>query len=201
MTRAVAWDIDGTLVDSEHLHHTALMTVSARYGVPITAADTRFIGVSMDQVWSMLRDSYPRQLRESEWEQAITQTYLSRASQLRAFPGALQAMAALQQAAIAQCCVSNSSRIIVAANLAAIGALPYLAFAISRDDVVRGKPDALPYLEACRRLQLAPADVLVVEDSETGLSSARAAGCSVLRFGAEFASYQQVLDRFADRGA
>jgi HAD superfamily hydrolase (TIGR01509 family) len=199
MTRAVAWDIDGTLADSEQLHHAALMTVSARYGVSIAATDARFIGVSMDHVWLMLRESYPAQLRESDWEQAITQAYLSQAAQLRAFPGALQVMAALQQAGIPQCCVSNSSRAVVAANLVAIGALPYLAFAISRDDVVRGKPDPLPYLEACRRLQLAPTEVLVVEDSETGIIAARAAGCPVLRFGAEFAGYQQVLDRIAER--
>lgn len=197
MTRAVAWDIDGTLVDSEHLHHAALMTVSARYGVTIAATDARFIGVSMDQVWLVLRESYPAQLREAEWTEAITQTYLSRASQLRVFPGTLQAMAALQQAGVPQCCVSNSPRAIVAANLAAIGALPYLVFAISRDDVVRGKPDPMPYREACRRLQLAPAEVLVVEDSETGITSARSAGCPVVRFGAEFADYQQVLRTIA----
>lgn len=199
MTRAVAWDIDGTLVDSEPLHHAALMTVSARYGVPLDSDDQRFVGVSMDQVWLALRDSYPVQLRESEWQQAITQAYLSRSSQLRAFPGALQAMAMLQQAGIPQCCASNSSRAIVAANLAVSGALPYLAFAISRDDVVHGKPDPAPYLEACRRLRLAPADVLVVEDSDTGIASARAAGCPVLRFGAEFASYHQVLDALVGR--
>jgi HAD superfamily hydrolase (TIGR01509 family) len=193
MTRAVAWDVDGTLVDSESLHHAALMAVSARHGVPIAPDDERFVGVSMDQVWLALRESYPAQLHESQWEQAITQIYLSRSAQLRPFPGALQALAALQQAGILQCCASNSSRIIVAANLEAIGALPYLAFAICRDDVVRGKPDPAPYCEACRRLQLAPADVLVIEDSETGIASARAAGCRALRFGTKFADYPEVL--------
>ena len=47
-----------------------------------------------------------------------------------------------------------------------IGALPFLEFALSRDDVARGKPDPAPYQEACRRLQLPAADVLVVEDSD-----------------------------------
>lgn len=193
MTRAVAWDIDGTLVDSEPLHHLALMTVSARYGVRIAEDDEGYIGVSMDQVWARLRTLYPDALQESEWAQAITDAYLARSGELRAFPGALTAMAALQQAGIRQCCASNSARVIVDANLTAIGALPIVEFAISRDDVTSGKPDPAPYREACRRLQLGAADVLVVEDSETGIASARAAGCPVLRFGAEFAGYEQVL--------
>src|SRR5579862_3832384 len=186
MTRAVAWDVDGTLVDSEALHHRALMDVSARYQVTVAADDERFIGVSMDQVWRLLRGSYPAELTEPEWERAITRAYLARAPQLRAFPGALDTLAALQRAGIRQCCVSNSSRAIVTANLAAVGAAPLFEFAITRDDVVHGKPDPEPYRQACARLQSTPADVLVIEDSATGIASARAAGCPVLRFGAEF---------------
>jgi HAD superfamily hydrolase (TIGR01509 family) len=194
MIRAVAWDVDGTLVDSEALHHAALMVVSERYGVPIAADDERFVGVSMDQVWLLLRNAYPASLLESDWQQQVTQAYLARAPQLRPFAGALEAMTALQRAGIPQCCVSNSSRVVVAANLDAIGAAKLLTFAISRDDVQRGKPDPEPYREACRRLQLPPAQVLVVEDSETGSASGRAAGCTVLRYGAKFAGYRQILD-------
>jgi len=199
MTRAVAWDVDGTLVDSEGLHHRALMDVSARYHVRVAPDDERFIGVSMDQVWRLLRGSYPAELTEREWERAITLEYLARASQLRAFAGALETLAALQQSGILQCCVSNSSRAIVAANLEAISAAPFFAFAITRDDVVQGKPDPEPYREACARLQSAPAEVLVVEDSATGIAAARAAGCPVVRFGAEFAGYPEVLSAVLGR--
>jgi HAD superfamily hydrolase (TIGR01509 family) len=201
MTHAVAWDVDGTLVDSEALHHRALMDVSARYQVQVEANDERFIGVSMDQVWQLLRASYPVNLTEQEWDQAITRAYLARAPQLRAFPGALETLAELQRAGIRQCCVSNSPRAIVAANLEAIGAAQFFAFAITRNDVVHGKPDPEPYREACARLQSAPAEVLVVEDSATGIASARAAGCPVVHFGAEFAGYPEVLSTVLGCGA
>jgi HAD superfamily hydrolase (TIGR01509 family) len=193
MTRAVAWDIDGTLVDSEGLHHAVLASVSAHYGVPIAADDGRFIGIAMEQVWSLLKPLYPATLQQTQWEAAITAAYLARASELRPFPGALSAMAALQRAGVPQCCVSNSVREIVTANLAAIGALPFVAFALSRNDVEHAKPDPAPYREACRRLRLAAAEVLVVEDSEAGVTSARAAGCPVLRFGVDFDDYDRVL--------
>ncbi|MGA8706721.1 MAG: HAD family phosphatase [Steroidobacteraceae bacterium] len=196
----MAWDVDGTLVDSEALHHRALMDVSARYQVQVAADDERFIGVSMDQVWRLLRACYPSELTELEWARAITRAYLARAPQLRAFPGALETLAALQRTGIRQCCVSNSSRAIVTANLEAIGAAHFFVFAITRDDVVHGKPDPEPYREACARLQAAPAGVLVVEDSATGVASARAAGCRVMRFGAEFAGYPEVLGAVLGRG-
>ncbi len=193
--RAVAWDIDGTLVDSEGLHHRALMTVSAGYGFPIAADDESFVGIGMDQVWRSLRPRYPDGLNEAEWVAAISAAYVAGAGVLRAIPGALEAMRELQRAGVPQCCVSNSARQIVDINLAVIGALPFLRFSVSRDDVPRGKPDPAPYRLACRRLGLSPASVLAVEDSDPGARSARAAGCPVLRYGVDFRDFGRVLDR------
>jgi HAD superfamily hydrolase (TIGR01509 family) len=192
---AVAWDIDGTLIDSEGLHHATLMQVSAAYGLPIAADDQRFVGIGMDQVWQTLRPAYPVGLTEEVWQQAIRDAYQTAAPGLQAFPGALEAMRALHAAGIPQCCVSNSARRIVDVNLAAIGATPYLRFSLSRDEVTAGKPDPESYLLACRRLGLAPAQVLVVEDSDTGAAAARAAGCALMRVGVDFTDYDQVVAR------
>ena len=71
MIRAVAWDIDGTLVDSEGLHQLALVDVSSRYGVRLELDDPRFIGVSMDQVWLALSSLYPPELSQSAWSEEI----------------------------------------------------------------------------------------------------------------------------------
>jgi HAD superfamily hydrolase (TIGR01509 family) len=181
--RAVAWDIDGTLVDSEGLHHVALIEVSARHGVSIAPDDVRFVGVSMDRVWHELASFYPATLSEAAWMQEICASYLHHAPRLRAIPGALEALAELRDAGIRQCCVSNSVRAIVDRNLRVIGAAAYLEFSISRDDVAYGKPDQAPYRLACERLMLAPDEVLVVEDSGTGVAAGRAAGCRVMRVG------------------
>jgi HAD superfamily hydrolase (TIGR01509 family) len=183
MIRAVAWDIDGTLVDSEGLHHVALCEVCARHGVTIAPDDPRFIGVSMDQVWRELGPLHPATLSEAAWMQEICAAYLRHAHRLRALPGALDALERLRRSGIRQCCVSNSVRAIVDRNLEVIGAAAYLEFSISRDDVVHGKPDPAPYRLACARLGLEPHEVLVVEDSDTGVAAGRAAGCRVMRVG------------------
>lgn len=193
MIKAVAWDIDGTLVDSEGVHHLALVAVSARYGVEVAIDDEQFVGVAIDNVWIAMRSQYPSELEQSDWAQQIKTAYIEASGRLEPLPGAMAAMKRLHLEGVRQCCVSNSARTIVDVNLAAIGALPFLEFSISRDDVVVGKPDPEPYLAACRRMGLSPASVLVVEDSDTGLASARAAGCPAVRVDAAPASFDRVV--------
>jgi len=181
MIRAVVWDIDGTLIDSEPAHHAALMQVSARYGAPVAEDDPRFLGMAMEQVFEVLAPSYPPGLSRQLWLDEIVAVYVEGAGRLAPLPGAREAVQALKRAGVRQACVSNSVRAIVDANLAGLALGDAFAFAIAREDVARGKPDPEPYALACRRLGVAPSEALAVEDSDVGAASARAAGLKVLR--------------------
>jgi HAD superfamily hydrolase (TIGR01509 family) len=181
MIRAVVWDIDGTLIDSEPAHHAALMQVSARYGAPVAEDDPRFLGMAMENVFDVLAPHYPAGLSRQAWLDEIVAVYVSLAARLPPLRGAREAVQALKRAGVPQACVSNSVRRIVDANLAALALGDAFAFAIARDDVARGKPDPEPYALACRRLGVAPTEALAVEDSDVGAASARAAGLQVLR--------------------
>lgn len=187
--RAVAWDIDGTMLDSEPLHHRALVAVSGRYGVDIALDDDRFVGVGMDHVWIALQARYPAELTQSLWMDAIVQAYLADAASLAIYDGLMDTVQALHRNGIVQCCVSNSARAIVDANIARLGIADLIAFSISRDDVTHPKPDPEPYAQACQRIGLAPASVLCFEDSTSGSRSAIAAGCQLLRYGTDFSVY------------
>ena len=177
---AIAWDVDGTLVNSEPLHHHALMLISARYGVAIAVDDDRFVGMAMDDVWNNVRPLHPAGTDRAIWLDEINTAFVAGSATLRPVPGVITAMRSAQHAGLRQCCVSNSARQVVEASLVAIGASPFIEFSISRDDVAVGKPDPEPYRAACSRLGLPAAAVLAVEDSETGAASARAAGCQLL---------------------
>jgi len=197
--KAIAWDIDGTLIDSEPVHHKALMAVSARYGVEIAADDDRFIGVAMGDVWKVLAPHYPPELERDIWLSEIVEAYIERVAELQPIPGAPEAVLALAEAGLVQCAVSNSARRIVEANLKAIGIDHVMTLAIAREDVTHGKPDPEPYRLACERLRLLPTQVLAVEDSVVGAQSARAAGMPVLRYGADFTDFAAILDRVEER--
>ena len=178
--RAVAWDVDGTLVDSEPLHHAALLAGSRRWGVDLAdLPDQAFRGIHMGDVWTMLRPRLPESLGQAEWIAAITDHYIGNRRSLAPLPGALETIEALAARGIPQVCVSNSHRPIVEANLDALGIASHMRFVVAIDDVAAGKPDPEPYRQACTRLRLEPGAVLAVEDSATGALSAYRAGLPV----------------------
>ncbi len=183
---AVAWDIDGTLVDSEPLHHRALVAACRNWGVDLSdLSDQAFRGVHMGDVWLALRHRLPASLRQEEWAAAIDSYYAANRAQLSPMPGAVETIRTLNDSGVKQACVSNSGRSVVDANLDTLGILDCLAFSISLDDVTVGKPDPLPYAEACRRLAVLPHQMIAIEDSLTGIRSARSAGLVVAGYGAE----------------
>jgi HAD superfamily hydrolase (TIGR01509 family) len=184
--RAVAWDLDGTLIDSEGLHQRALIETSAAFGADLSdLPNEAFRGVPMRDVWTALRPRFLNGVERRTWLAAIERFYVSRAPALVPTPGALEAAAALAALGVAQACVSNSGRAVVDANLDALGIRQMMAFSISLDDVSAGKPDPEPFREAAHRFALPAAAVVAVEDSAAGALSAREAGLYVVGYAPE----------------
>jgi HAD superfamily hydrolase (TIGR01509 family) len=174
---ALAWDVDGTLVDSEPRHHRALLSASRAFGVPLDhLPDEAYRGVHMHDVWKELRGLYAPTLTREAWLAAINAAYIADPAPMNEMPGAVAAIRALAQAGIPQICVSNSNRPIVVANLVALGILDAMAGLVTLDDVVAGKPDPAPYRDGCALLRLHPSRIVAVEDSAAGLRSAQTAG-------------------------
>lgn len=178
---AVAWDVDGTLVDSEPLHQKVLFSVCAEHGVDLSDIDDdRFLGVHIDDVWTDLSPRFAPGIERQLWLDQIIERYVEASSELEPVAGAIEAMAAFHEAGLRQVCVSNSNKRIVSANLTAIQADRYVDFSVTLDDVREGKPAPDPYEQALWRLGVTPAQAVAIEDSPTGARSARAAGMKVI---------------------
>lgn len=191
--RAVAWDIDGTLIDSEPLHHRALLDACRTYGADLSdLPDQAFRGIHTGDVWTAIRDRLPAGTVQDEWLDRINAHYVSQRHTLVAEPEAVATIRALAGLGIAQLCVSNSCRSVVDANIDALGISDAIAFSLSLDDVVCGKPDPEPYRRACERLGIAPDEVAAVEDSMSGARSARAAGLYVVGYRAGGVSFEDI---------
>jgi HAD superfamily hydrolase (TIGR01509 family) len=181
--RAVAWDIDGTLIDSEPLHQRALLAASAALGADLNDLENdAFRGVHAPDIWKALRPRFSADATFETWITGIESYYVAHAAELEPIPGAIDAMRELAARGVAQACVSNSGRTIVDANIKTLGIGKIIAFSLSLDDVVSGKPDPEPFRAAARRLGAEPQATVAVEDSGAGARSARAAGLFVVGY-------------------
>jgi HAD superfamily hydrolase (TIGR01509 family) len=181
--RAVAWDMDGTLVDSEPLHHEALIAACRKWNVDVSdVSDAAFHGVHMHDVWLALAPRMPASAKEHDWMEANDDFYVEHRAMLKPMPRAIETVTALAKAGLRQICVSNASRRLLDANIDALGLRSFLDFTLSINDVKRGKPDPEPYASGAARLGFRPHQVAAIEDSETGRRSARTAGLLVVAY-------------------
>lgn len=181
---AIAWDVDGTLVDSEPLHHRALLAACHQFGLDLSQMpEERFCGVHINDVWTQLESELPPEVPKEAWLEAIEDYYHQHSDDLIAIPGGQDVIRQLAARGVKQACVSNSCRRIVESNLRALGVLEFIDIIITLDDVNRGKPAPEPYQRALDAFGLPASAVLAVEDSPTGMLSARGAGMPVAFYG------------------
>ena len=175
--KAVFWDMDGTLVDSEPLHEAALVAALRSVGIaPPVDLHERVLGVAAAPVYEMLRSEFGLDLPFDDWIVRKYDHYLPMAETLKPRPGAIEAFNALRALGVQQAVVSNSDRVIVDANLSAVGLIYPGMRTISRNDVREGKPHPEPFLRAAWLAGVDPADAVAVDDSVTGATSGLAAG-------------------------
>ncbi|HWQ55912.1 MAG TPA: HAD family phosphatase, partial [Bryobacteraceae bacterium] len=179
MTRAVLWDLDGTLGDSEEFHWQAWRETMDAEGVPITRDRFRStFGQRNDSFlpeWLGPNAAPERVLRVAEGKEARYRE-LVLAHGLDPLPGAAEWVERLASEGWAQAVASSAPRRNVEAMLDALGFRRYFPVFVGAEDVTEGKPDPQVFLSAAARLGVEPAHCVVVEDAAAGIEAARRAG-------------------------
>ncbi|MHA7663286.1 HAD family hydrolase [Mycolicibacterium sp. HS_4_1] len=182
--RAVLFDMDGTLVDSEKLWDVAMHAFYARKGGVLTdAVRETTVGGSAENVMRIVYDDLgldptPESMAESaDWLHDYTGELFERGLPWR--PGAQELLETLAASRIPLALVTNTRRTLTEQALKTIGS-HYFTVTVCGDEVPDGKPHPAPYLRAAELLGVAAEDCLAIEDSVTGAQSADAAGCVVL---------------------
>lgn len=188
--RAVLFDLDGTLVDTEGLWWQAYAEVAARLGGPATDADAGHVhGLTIDaaagHLLRRLRGEPPGAAgagpdARDRVTALLTRAYAERVARgFSVLPGAIELLDALAAEGVATALVTSSPRSITETVLRRLGPHRFRV-TVTADDAPRGKPAPEPYLLAMAGLGVGPAGCVAIEDSTTGAASAAAAGCAVL---------------------
>ncbi|MGA7306405.1 MAG: HAD family phosphatase [Rhodothermales bacterium] len=203
--KAILWDNDGVLVDTEHIYFRVTQSVLQEAGVSIDERDYRKhfltgsagawhlaveLGFTDDQIEEM------RQRRNDLYADALR-------SEEVAIDGAQEVLEELKSN-YRMAVVTSSRRRHFEIIHERTGFLPYFEFVLVREDYVRSKPDPEPYLTAAEKLGLPPEACLAIEDSERGLRAAASAGmrCWViptdLTRGGDLSAAERILASISD---
>ena len=185
--RAILSDIDGTLTDSEDLHRDAFININRDLGVTFTEQElSGGTGVALIDLYDHLKDRFRQPISYQDWADRLAAYYVLHADRVRILPGARDFIARADQAGMPIGAVTNAQPSEAAVNIGQFGHQADLfRFTITVDDVARAKPAPDGYLEGARRLGVAPADILVLEDSPVGVAAAKAAGMTVIQIQAD----------------
>ncbi len=178
-SRAVLWDMDGTLVDSEDLHWISWKNTLAMDGIFITHRQfLSSFGQRNDSILPQWLGAEATPERMERIASAKEELYRRRVRRngISPLPGVANWLHRLHQVGWLQAIASAAPRANVDAVLEALSATHIFQAIVSADDVHRGKPDPEVYLTAAARVGVPPEQCIVVEDALAGIEGARRAG-------------------------
>jgi HAD superfamily hydrolase (TIGR01509 family) len=183
--KAVLWDMDGTLINSELLWIEQERAMMNELGAQWSDEDSlHCVGGPMARVDAYMRSKLSLENQDRFTPLELTNSLLARmerrlAQGVEFAPGAEKLMKEMRSYSIPLALVSASPRPLVDAALASIGAGNF-NITVSDNDVAQSKPNPEGYLLAARKLSVAIESCLVIEDSITGTTAAIDSGAYVL---------------------
>jgi HAD superfamily hydrolase (TIGR01509 family) len=181
LIEAVVFDLDGVLVDSEHVWDEVREELAReRGGRWHDRAQADMMGMSSPEWSRYMHDVIGLSESPEEISDEVVRRLLTRYSeQLPLIDGAADAVIRLA-GGFRLALASSSNRVVIDTVLAESGLASYFAVTASSEEVAHGKPAPDVFLEAARRLDVRPERCAAVEDSANGIQAAHAAGMQVI---------------------
>jgi HAD superfamily hydrolase (TIGR01509 family) len=185
MIKALIFDMDGVIIDSEPIH--IQLTVDVLKDVGVTPQDDEiyeFIGVRNEEMWETLKKRHG--INESiEQLMARQKAYKMERfinNKLEPIDGVLDLLRAAKRKGLSIALATSSPRYFAKYILKAVKAAVFFDELVTADEVSNGKPDPEIYLKAASALGVLPEECLVIEDAYYGILAAKKAGMKCIGF-------------------
>lgn len=178
--KAVIFDMDGVISDTQTLYSNTESAIVARYGIQIAPEEIsrRFSGMSDEQefteIFSEAGKERPAIAQIAKQRREILFAVPQR--EIRPMPGSLELIQVLSNQKIPLAVASGSSLEFIRHVLNALDVSHYFSVLTSNDEVENGKPAPDIFLLAAKRLGMKSADCVVIEDGKSGMIAAHKAG-------------------------
>lgn len=177
-TKAVLFDMDGVMIDSEPLFAYVKARRLAALGLPHMCSPTTACGASLYAYWSALIEQFHLPYTASELADAVFREVLDLVQErnIPESPNLSKLLKHLCDNGIQIACGSASSREYVEGVLDHLHINNYFSALVCGDEIARPKPYPDTYLKAAQKLNVFPGDCIVIEDSHIGSLAAQRAG-------------------------
>ncbi|MBU9685107.1 MULTISPECIES: phosphoglycolate phosphatase [Burkholderia] len=180
-------DLDGTMIDTVDDFTAALNAMLARIGAPGTQRDEvmHYVGKGSENlIVQVLKPRLAEAEAQARFDEALAIYQAEYATingrHTRLYPDVEAGLAAMRAAGLALACVTNKPHRFALELLAQYRLDGYFGVVLGGDSLPRKKPDPLPMLTACQRLDVEPALAVAIGDSENDALAGRAAGLATL---------------------
>ncbi|HZR74684.1 HAD family phosphatase [Bradyrhizobium sp.] len=181
--RAIIYDFDGVLADSEVLSNSVIAEIVTELGVPTSLDDaySTYMGKRLTEVIETIERVIGRTLPADFTDHYQQRTFDAFRARLKPVDGAREFVEAWRS--LPNCIASSSSpeRLRLSLEVLDMASL-FEGRVFSASNVARGKPYPDIFLHAAKQIGVRPADCIVIEDSVGGITAARAAGANAIGF-------------------
>jgi beta-phosphoglucomutase family hydrolase len=184
MIKAVIFDMDGVLVESEHIHIEAEQQTLLKHGVRISADELhKYTGTTAEFMFTeliknyRLKTTFERMFNEKE---EILFKLLEK--ETRPTKGVIDLLKRLKRKGIKLAIASSSHRKLIDYVLRRLDIGRLFDFVVSAEDIAHSKPNPEIFLKSARGLKVESVECLVVEDAKLGIEAAKNAGMKVIGY-------------------
>jgi HAD superfamily hydrolase (TIGR01509 family) len=185
LIKAVIFDMDGVIIDSEPLHYEANKEIFSSLGIPIQDVPySNYIGVSNEDMWQDLKNTFglPYSVNELVEKQNNETLKYFKKSLFKPIDGIVELLITLKNNTFKIGLASSSPEVLIKEVLNSLNLEKYFDVYASADHVVRGKPKPDLFIYTAGLLQVRPKECVVIEDSKNGVKAAKAAGMKCIGF-------------------